>query len=185
MKRNYFMKLTSVFKFFIICFVTLSGCTLASEDDNPVARMAQRLFPQHADSFVFVVEPDSVGPDRFSLESVDGKIVVTGNNNNSLAVGLNHYLKNFCNTRVSWYAADSIIMPDVLPAVPERIEAVADVDNRFFLNYCTYGYSMPYWKWADWEEQWTRDHKTYPVVSGEHPVTVGRRLAEKYQQFFR
>lgn len=179
------MKLTSVFKFFIICFVTLSGCTLASEDDNPVARMAQRLFPQHADSFVFVVEPDSVGPDRFSLESVDGKIVVTGNNNNSLAVGLNHYLKNFCNTRVSWYAADSIIMPDVLPAVPERIEAVADVDNRFFLNYCTYGYSMPYWKWADWEEQWTRDHKTYPVVSGEHPVTVGRRLAEKYQQFFR
>lgn len=27
----------------------------------------------------------------------------------------------------------------------------AKVDNRFFLNYCTYGYSMPFWKWKDWE----------------------------------
>ncbi|MDE6368287.1 MAG: alpha-N-acetylglucosaminidase N-terminal domain-containing protein, partial [Muribaculaceae bacterium] len=51
--------------------------------------MARRLFPQHADSFVFVVEPDSTAADHFALESVDGKIVITANNNNSLAVGLN------------------------------------------------------------------------------------------------
>jgi hypothetical protein len=33
--------------------------------------MAERLFPQHADLFVFVVEPDSTGTDRFAIESRD------------------------------------------------------------------------------------------------------------------
>lgn len=116
-----------------------------------MSRMCQRLFPQHADSFVFDITPDSTGTDRFAIESVDGKILITGNNYNSLAVGLNHYLKNFCNTSVSWYAADSVIMPQTLPMIPARIERQAQVADRFFLNYCTSGYTMPYWKWSDWE----------------------------------
>lgn len=113
--------------------------------------MCQRLFPEHADMFRFIIEPDSTGVDRYSIESVDDKIVITGNNNNSIAVGLNYYLKNFCNTHVSWYAADSVIMPDTPPLVPQKIEGKARVNDRFFLNYCTFGYTMPYWKWADWE----------------------------------
>lgn len=116
-----------------------------------MSRMCQRLFPQHAGSFVFDITPDSTGTDRFAIESVDGKILITGNNYNSLAVGLNHYLKNFCNTSVSWYAADSVIMPQTLPMIPARIERQAQVADRFFLNYCTSGYTMPYWKWSDWE----------------------------------
>ena len=145
------MKSSVISKFFAILLLAVTACTPSHRDDGPVARMAERLFPQHADSFVFVVEPDSTGTDRFAIESRDGKIVITGNNNNSLAVGLNHYLKNYCGTRVSWFAADSVIMPDMLPSVAGRVEATANVDNRFFLNYCTYGYSMPYWKWSDWE----------------------------------
>ncbi|WP_295712616.1 alpha-N-acetylglucosaminidase TIM-barrel domain-containing protein [Mucilaginibacter sp.] len=27
----------------------------------------------------------------------------------------------------------------------------ASVPNRFFLNYCTFGYTMHWWKWEDWE----------------------------------
>ena len=100
------MKSSSFFKFFAIFFIALSACTTQHDEDNPVARMAHRLFPQHADSFIFNIEPDSTGTDRFAIESRDGKIYISGNNNNSLAVGLNHYLKNYCGTRVSWYAAD-------------------------------------------------------------------------------
>lgn len=145
------MNFKLIYKFFIVLFLSLTACTNQTKDESPMGQMCRRLFPQHADSFTFVRQPDSTGVDRFSIESVDGKIVVTGNNNNSLAVGLNHYLKNFCNASVSWYAADSVIMPDVLPVIPEKIEGEAKVDNRFFLNYCTFGYTMPYWKWNDWE----------------------------------
>lgn len=145
------MNFSCISKFFAILLLTLTACSVTPTDDSPMGRMCHRLFPQHADSFSFVIAPDSTGIDRFTIESADGKIVVTGNNNNSLAVGLNHYLKNYCNASVSWYAADSVIMPEKLPAVPEKIEGEAKVGNRFFLNYCTFGYTMPYWKWNDWE----------------------------------
>ena len=39
------------------------------------------------------------------------KILIKGNNRNSLAVGLNHYLKYYCQAHVSWYASDSVVMP--------------------------------------------------------------------------
>ena len=58
-------------------------------------------------------------------------------------------------------------------AVIAAAEAGKAYDAKAYYDYIT-----------DWEEQWTRDHKTYPVVSGENPVEVGRELAEKYQPFF-
>lgn len=145
------MKSKPIYKIFVVLFLILTACSNEEKDNGPVAQMAQRLFPEHAESFKFIITPDSTDTDNFTIESIDGKIVISGNNNNSLAVGLNHYLKNFCNTHVSWYAADSVIMPETLPVVPEKIEGKANVDNRFFLNYCTFGYTMPYWKWNDWE----------------------------------
>ena len=42
-------------------------------------------------------------------------------------------------------------MPTVLPSVKREIQINAKVQSRFFLNYCTFGYSMVWWKWRDWE----------------------------------
>ena len=68
-----------------------------------------------------------------------------------MAVGLNHYLNDFCHTTVSWYAADAVVVPEQMPAVPVAVSGKALVDDRFFLNYCTFGYTMPWWLWTDWE----------------------------------
>ena len=145
------MKFAQILKFLVVFVLIFSSCSSEKTDNSPVAQMARRLFPEHAQSFKFVIFNDSTDTDKFAIESVDDKIVISGNNNNSLAVGLNHYLRNYCNAHVSWYASDSVIMPETLPALPSKIEGSAKVDNRFFLNYCTFGYTMPYWKWADWE----------------------------------
>ena len=69
---------------------------------NTLSEMCERLFPQHAHSFQFQLLTDSVDIDRFTLESDNGKILIKGNNRNSLAVGLNHYLKYYCQTHVSF-----------------------------------------------------------------------------------
>ena len=118
---------------------------------NTLSEMCERLFPQHAHSFQFQLLTDSVDIDRFTLESDNGKILIRGNNRNSLAVGLNHYLKYYCQAHVSWYASDSVVMPAQLPEVEAPVILRSKCKNRFFLNYCTFGYSMPYWKWSDWE----------------------------------
>ena len=91
------------------------------------------------------------GKDFFRIESLKGKIVITGNNANSMATGLNHYLKYYCLTTVSWYADIPVEMPDTLPMLKQPIEHKAKVERRFFLNYCTYGYTMPFWQWKNWE----------------------------------
>ena len=68
-----------------------------------------------------------------------------------MAVGFNYFLKNYCNVSVSWYADNAVKVPKKMPIIKETITNEARVKNRFFLNYCTFGYTMPWWKWRDWE----------------------------------
>lgn len=44
-----------------------------------------------------------------------------------------------------------IVLPRELPRVSRTMTGRARVGERFFLNYCTFGYTMPWWRWADWE----------------------------------
>ena len=109
--------------------------------------LAERIVPEYEIDFVQI--QDTV--DVFELQTVDDRLVIKGNNANSMAVGLNHYLKNYCDVTVSWYAYDPVQYPSVMPQVQEPVRVEARVKERFFLNYCTFGYTMPWWKWEDWE----------------------------------
>ncbi|MBO5627506.1 MAG: alpha-N-acetylglucosaminidase N-terminal domain-containing protein, partial [Aeriscardovia sp.] len=62
-----------------------------------------------------------------TLSSEGDKIVIEGNNANSMAVGLNYYLENYCLTTVSWFASDPIEMPKSLPPVVKKVGAQATV----------------------------------------------------------
>ena len=107
------------------------------------ASLAQRVEFHH-------IEADQ-GRDVFTLMSQGGKVVIGGNNAGSMAVGLNRYLNRYCKTTVSWYADVPLELPKVLPDVPNAERVTARVPQRFFLNYCTWGYTMPFWQWKDWE----------------------------------
>lgn len=139
---------------FFVC-IALLACTSCkkSETDPEVLAMRgllDRVVPEYSDHFKLEVLPaDSI--DCFELESVGNKIVIRGNNANSMAVGLNHYLKYYCHAQYSWFEADTLEMPAVLPVIPEKVIEKARVGERFFLNYCTYGYTMPWWSWNEWE----------------------------------
>ena len=137
-----------LFAALLAMFVALP--TIANAKVAPARALIGRIAPQHAASFVFETL-DAGGSDRFELSTKNGKVVVAGNNVNSIAVGINYYLKYYCNTDVSWYANDAVVMPETLPAVEGKISIDARCENRFFLNYCTFGYTMPWWEWRDWE----------------------------------
>lgn len=123
--------------------------TAQHNDVREAEQLVKRLIPEFAAQFEFKQVPS--GTDTYSLESSNGKIIISGNNANAMATGLNHYLKRYCNTTVSWYADVPVEMPEVLPTIPSKETATAKVERRFFLNYCTYGYTMPFWTWKEWE----------------------------------
>ena len=142
------------FKLFIwILSLMLVATNVAAEDRDltTIQGLVTRLIPQKADHFQFVKRQSKKGKDCFTLTGKDGKIIISGNNANAMAVGLNYYLNRYCHTTVSWYAEVPVVLPDKMPEVNGIITSSAKVDRRFFLNYCTYGYTLPFFGWKDWE----------------------------------
>lgn len=123
------------------------------QDDDPkgIYGLLNRVLPGHANDFMAELIPSAAGKDIFELDHRQGKVVLRGNNHNAMAVALNYYLKYYCHTSVSWYSSAPVELPAVLPSVPHPVRREARVQHRFFLNYCTFGYTMPWWEWKDWE----------------------------------
>lgn len=132
----------------IISLLIVSSC--ATPDERAAAKLARRIIPDYASEIRFVQTGDTVDVFELSQEKC-GKLLIKGNNANSMATGLNHYLKNCCGVTVSWYASDPVQYPEQMPRLDSSVRVEAKVRDRFFLNYCTFGYTMPWWKWEDWE----------------------------------
>ena len=124
--------------------LTLSCSTPAERSARDLAR---RIVPQYAIRFKEVPSRE----DGYKLYTQGGKLVIEGNNALSMLVGLNRYLNDVCGTTVSWYADVPVEVPDTMPSVADPLTGKALVPQRFFLNYCTFGYTMPWWKWEQWE----------------------------------
>ena len=135
----------------MIAMLAVAVGALAGNDVDCARELAARLSPALAGKVEFVKIEADQGRDVFTLEGRNGKIIVGGNNANSMAMGLNRYLNRYCRVTVSWYADVPVTLPAVLPDVPAPERVTARVPQRFFLNYCTWGYTMPFWDWHDWE----------------------------------
>ena len=144
MKRLYLMTLLGL----LLCV----SCTKKETDPEVIAMrgLVDRVVPEYSKNIHLErLESDSI--DQFEIETVGRNLVIRGNNANSMAVGLNHYLKYYCMAQYSWFMEDALEIPATMPAVTEKVCESARVSERFFLNYCTFGYTMPWWGWQQWE----------------------------------
>ncbi|MGD0745400.1 MAG: alpha-N-acetylglucosaminidase [Verrucomicrobiota bacterium] len=123
----------------------------AAEADAAVRGLIERIAPGHGRDFVVETIAAPAGENVFEVEARGGKIVLRGDGPLSQAVAFNWYLKHDAYVDVSWYADDAVNVPARLPMPPEKIRRTTKLENRFFLNYCTFGYTMPFWRWRDWE----------------------------------
>ncbi len=138
--------------FIALAIALMAAMAVEASDITEASDLAKRISPRLAQKVTFKLIPSTTGDhDVFTLESQGSKVVIAGNNANSMAVGLNRYLNRYCKTTVSWYGDIAVDLPSTLPDVPVRETVEARVPQRFFLNYCTFGYTMPFWDWADWE----------------------------------
>ena len=122
-------------------------CACQSSAEKAAGELARRLVPGYDIKFRQI--EDSTECYRLHMEG--HRLVVEGSSVSAMTAGLNRYLKDYCNTSVSWYAADPVEVPETQPAVSIPVSGKALVPKRYFLNYCTFGYTMPWWEWEDWE----------------------------------
>ncbi len=143
---------------FILLFIALAlptSCTRkrgASVADFQNQGLLERLLADRAGQFVMEQIPADNTHDVFELESVGDKITIRGNNGLAIARGLNHYLRSYCHTSAR-PAEGPIHLPAVLPSVPQKERVSSPYAYRYYLNYCTYSYTMPFWDWARWEKE--------------------------------
>ncbi|MFC6998229.1 alpha-N-acetylglucosaminidase [Rufibacter roseus] len=121
---------------------------------KPVYDLLKRVVPQHASSFVVEFIPQEDGKDVYEVESRGGKVVLRGNNGVSVASALNHYLKHYTHSSVTWNGSN-INISSPMPVVAQKVRNVSPYKYRYYLNYCTFNYTMSWWDWERW--QWEID----------------------------
>jgi alpha-N-acetylglucosaminidase len=131
---------------------TAAGLPAQSQQDAATAAAAliARVLPGHAGDFVCEVIPKDGGHDVFEIAAQNGKIVLRGNDGVSLAMAFHWYLRLTVKTGYDWQATGPLVIAGALPA-PKTERHVCLARDRFFLNYCTYGYTFPFTRADQWE----------------------------------
>ena len=145
--------LVAGFLFFILA---VSGAKaekieLKKSQHKNISQLIERILPGKSSRFVIGDLEPNEGKEIFELSAKNGKINIKGTNDIAIAKGFGWYLSNYCNIHVSWYKNDPIVSPEVLPMVEAPVRQECRFEKRFFLNYCTFGYTMLWWHWSDWE----------------------------------
>ncbi|MGL5379692.1 alpha-N-acetylglucosaminidase TIM-barrel domain-containing protein [Clostridium sp.] len=119
---------------------------------SDVSGIVQRqLGAEYVDWFNFTIVPGESNMDYFEITNGEnGKINITGNNGVSLATGLNHYLKYFCNVLIT-QTGEAVKMPETAPAVDTPVKKESPYENRYAYNYCTFSYTMAFWDEDEWQ----------------------------------
>lgn len=132
---------------------TLAGSkAIAQVDQKESAAFISRVVPSRAGSFIIEEIPQENGKDVFEIESRGDKIVLRGHNGLSVAAALNDYLKHYCFCDITWNGTN-LNLPEVLPVLAEKVHKNTPYTYRYYLNYCTFNYTMAWWDWERWQKE--------------------------------
>jgi alpha-N-acetylglucosaminidase len=140
--------------FFALLVILIFTGRVANAQVNKNASYALigRVIPKAAAHFKVEEIPAINGKDAFEIESINNKIVLRGNNGVAIASALYYYLTEYCHCQVTWNGTN-LNLPAKLPAVTTKIRKNTPYQYRYYLNYCTYNYSMSWWDWKRWEKE--------------------------------
>src|SRR5258708_783516 len=114
--------------------------------------LVKRILPTHAESFIVEALPGSAGKDSFEIESRKGKIVLRGRTGVAIGSALYYYLNEYCHSQITWNGV-RLPLARALPAVPVVVHKSSPYEYRYYLNYCTFNYSLSWWDWPRWEKE--------------------------------
>lgn len=139
---------------FLVGIFSFAGCSVPqTKNRNKVLDgLVERLLPGYVDKFDFEGIQSENENDVFEIESKGDKIIIRGNNNVAMARGLNHYMRYYLHSSTSWLG-ENLKIKGPLPLLQSKVRITSQYPYRYYLNYCTYSYSMAFWDWNRWEKE--------------------------------
>lgn len=139
---------------FTLLFLGFKAIPTVGQDKQAIDDLVKRIMRSQAMHFQTRFIQQEKGHDVFELESQGNTILLKGSNGISIASALNYYLKNYAHCDISWNGTN-MDLPNPLPKVPSKVHKRTPYQYRYYLNYCTFNYTMSWWKWDRW--QWEID----------------------------
>lgn len=151
MKKNNLRYCLKFIVFFLLA-VAVSNNTTSAQVNIPASyALIKRIIPQRASAFV-VEQLPVTNKDAFEIESHNGKIILRGTNGVSVASALYDYLTNYAHCQLTWNGVN-LKLPVKLPVIKTRVHKNTPYQYRYYLNYCTFNYSMSWWDWERWQKE--------------------------------
>jgi len=139
----------------LLLLLLLSGTlcpALAQPDLKAAQALLKRTLPNHAQHFSIEALPAEQGKDVFEIETRGGRIVLRGSSGVAIASALYHYLTEYAHCQITWNGTN-LNLPNPLPKPTTKIHQATPYEYRYYLNYCTFNYSMSWWDWPRWEKE--------------------------------
>ena len=143
--------------------VVYTACE-AQENPASVVALVNRIGGNGTDGkFKFVLDPSiNSKQETFKLGTEDGKIRIEGTTISAITTGLGWYLNNVAHINISWNSLNEktvsgdayVDLSKIVLPLPSKEEThTSDAKYRYYLNTCTFGYSMTSWTWTRWQQE--------------------------------
>lgn len=154
------MNTSTVIKKFVAILLTIISIhapihaqSQKSANETAAYNLVKRILPQPLhDRFEVKIIGQQNGKDIFEIYPSQNKIVLAGSNGVSIASALYYYLKNYARCDISWNGSN-LNIPNPLPKVTTKVTKATPYTYRYYLNYCTFNYTMSWWNWDRWEKE--------------------------------
>ena len=139
----------------LVCFVSVLSVH-AQNSSQAVADLLNRIGGEGtSDRFVTTVDATMAqnGKDVFTITAQDGKPCIKGSSTLAVTTGINWYLNHYAHVNLAWNNLTTNLSGVTLPTPTQAETHTCSADYRYYLNYCTFSYSMSTWTWERWEQE--------------------------------
>ncbi len=162
MKKNLLLTLVLVFASLFTTQVAMAQAPVATPAEAITALLNRIGGSGAADRFEIVIDAnldatldvDTNGKDVFVITAQNGKPCIKGNNQLSVATGINWYLNHYAHINLTWNnLTTDLSLVAALPVPASEEVHVCNTTYRYDFNTCTFSYSMAFWTWDRWQKE--------------------------------
>ena len=142
----------------VLMMVTMAAWSAAKgvvSNPKAVSQLLDRIGGKGTSRRLHTVLDPSMGDgqETFVITSRKGKPCIKGSTLSAITTGVNWYLNHYAHVNLTWNHLTTDLSSTALPVPIQEESHACDAQYRYYLNYCTFGYSMTTWTWERWQKE--------------------------------
>jgi alpha-N-acetylglucosaminidase len=123
------------------------------ENPRAVVDLIARIGGEQSTKLICTELDSSISEEQFVITSRKKWPCIKASTMSALTCGIGWYLNHYANVNVSWNNPTVDLTKIKLPLPQGEDVHKCTVDYRYYLNYCTFSYSMSTWTWQRWQQE--------------------------------